>query len=563
VPHVAWNEFDGTNFEVRVARLTSTIFGPRWLQPWTGASDSSGGINASTTRDSSDASITSVDGVPWVAWSEFDGTNNELRVSRLVAGQLWQEVVGGASPINDDSSRDAFDPDLVTIGGVPNVAWQEDDGTNDEVHVSRLGNGPDWEQRAGGAQINHDGDRDANEPTLADIGGVPYVAWTEDDGGDDQVRVSRLNAALTAWEQPVGGLSPINHDGDGNAQRANLAAIGGVPYVAWQEAVTGNTEIRVARLNTAGTDDWEELVGGESPINQSNTESGSGPRIADIGGVPWVAWRESDGTNTEARVARLEPEFGAATAEATATGATLSVPARTFGLPFAIGFQFGPAPEDDTTFGSAFENETTAEPAPTGADDVTITRLIGGLEPSTGYQFRPFAIASTPAPRVLGGTGAFTTPAGPGAPPGATDVLAAVLSGYRVSPSAFLAAANGGSVAQRRRVGTRVRYTLSERATVSFTVERAAKGRRVRGRCRPATPRNRRARPCRRFARVRGSFSHAGATGANSFRFTGRLRGRKLRAGRHRLVARAVDAAGNASPVARTGFRIVRGRAGR
>jgi hypothetical protein len=138
------------------------------------------------------------------------------------------------------------------------------------------------------------------------------------------------------------------------------------------------------------------------------------------------------------------------------------------------------------------------------------------------------------------------------------DATPAAFTNYRLSPTVFRAAARGPSTAARRPIGTRVSYVLSERATVTFRVERAAKGRRVRGRCRRPTPRNRGHRPCRRYVLLAGSFRDAGEPGANRFRFRGRLRGRKLPRGSYRLRARPVDVAGNPSPVARRAFRIVR-----
>ena len=42
----------------------------------------------------------------------------------------------------------------------------------------------------------------------------------------------------------------------------------------------------------------------------------STPTIISIGGMPYVSWRESDGTNNELRVARVEPEFSGLTAAA-------------------------------------------------------------------------------------------------------------------------------------------------------------------------------------------------------------------------------------------------------
>ena len=74
-----------------------------------------------------------------------------------------------------------------------------------------------------------------------------------------------------------------------------------------------------------------------------------------------------------------------------------------------------------------------------------------------------------------------------------------------------------------------------------------------------ATRRNRRARKCTRYVRQSGSFTVPGPAGRTRFRFTGRLRNRKLPVGSYRLAAVARDAAGNKSPAKRSStFKIVR-----
>jgi Ca2+-binding RTX toxin-like protein len=142
-------------------------------------------------------------------------------------------------------------------------------------------------------------------------------------------------------------------------------------------------------------------------------------------------------------------------------------------------------------------------------------------------------------------------------PPPPVDSIAARATGLRLGPSTFAALDRGASIAQARR-GTTARYRLSEAATMRFTVERRQPGRRVGRRCARPTPRNRNRRRCNRFVRQRGSFTHRGAAGANSFRFSGRLRNRKLRPGRYRLVGVPTDAAGNVGVPVRASFRIVR-----
>ena len=140
-------------------------------------------------------------------------------------------------------------------------------------------------------------------------------------------------------------------------------------------------------------------------------------------------------------------------------------------------------------------------------------------------------------PRLLGAApdiGAFEFVPPP--PPTA----AATLASLAVLPKAFRPLKRGGAIASatQPKRGTTVRYELTGAAAVGFTVERALRGRVVGGRCRKQTPANRGKRKCTRFKKLRGGFSHQGAAGPNSFRFSGRLRGRALRPGKYRLVGR-------------------------
>ena len=128
----------------------------------------------------------------------------------------------------------------------------------------------------------------------------------------------------------------------------------------------------------------------------------------------------------------------------------------------------------------------------------------------------------------------------------------ATLSALDILRGTFRAAGRGPFLrAARAKVGTRITYSLSRPTPVTFTVERRKAGRRVKGKCRKATRKNRKRKKCN--LRLKGKFVHSGSAGANSLTFTGRLRGRKLRPGRYLLVA--TPAGGKAS---RVKFRIVR-----
>ncbi|MEK6228905.1 MAG: hypothetical protein AABM31_06220 [Actinomycetota bacterium] len=154
-------------------------------------------------------------------------------------------------------------------------------------------------------------------------------------------------------------------------------------------------------------------------------------------------------------------------------------------------------------------------------------------------------------------------PAGPAGsvaagPQPVADTIRPVLSRLALSRRRFRAARSGSAISAAP-LGTRLRYRLSEAATVTARYERRATGRRAGGRCRAVTRRNRGRAGCLRWVLVRGSARHSGKAGANAFRPTGRLGGRSLKPAVYRLRLSAKDAARNTSRTRRSAaFRIVR-----
>jgi hypothetical protein len=105
-------------------------------------------------------------------------------------------------------------------------------------------------------------------------------------------------------------------------------------------------------------------------------------------------------------------------------------------------------------------------------------------------------------------------------PPDTTDPR---LTGLALSKPAFKAS-------------SKLRYRLSEKATVRLKVQRIKRGRKV--------------------VTLPGRIVHNGVAGLNRRTLKARIGGRKLKPGRYRLVATARDAAGNVSTVKRLRFRI-------
>ncbi len=194
----------------------------------------------------------------------------------------------------------------------------------------------------------------------------------------------------------------------------------------------------------------------------------------------------------------------------------------------------------------------------TGCGDNCGKVLIGGDLRQAGASSELYSPPRVRPPRPTPGPGPGPGPtAGPG--PG-RDTTRPVISGLRVSPARFRAGSRLPRLARAARVGTRIRFSLSEPATVKLAFAAQRAGRRVGRHCRRPSRRLRRRRRCTRFVTASPRVTIKGArAGSNSVRFQGRLsRRRRLRPGRYRLTATATDAAGNRSRPKHRRLRVTR-----
>jgi hypothetical protein len=151
-----------------------------------------------------------------------------------------------------------------------------------------------------------------------------------------------------------------------------------------------------------------------------------------------------------------------------------------------------------------------------------------------------------------GGGGGGSGAAGSGGQPGSST-----LAGLKIAPNAFSAAGSGGSIAKKGKpkAGATVSYTDSQAATMTLTVLQSQPGRRNKQGVCVKPPRKPRGKRCTRLVTI-GSFTHTDTAGANSFHFTGRVNGRKLKPGGYQLQAVARNATGLASNPVATSFRV-------
>lgn len=488
VPYIGFSESDGQNYEVRVSRLD----GDEWEQPVGGASP----INTAGDRDAGTMSLTAIDGVPYIAWSETnsDFSGEDVWVKRLNAdGTAWERV-GGASPLNSHGF-DVNGLSLAVIDGVPYVAWAELRALESHVRVARLkADGTGWEELGGGAQpIMHEPTDIAFGPSLTAVDGVPYVAFTEAPVGGQttDVRVARLNAAGTGWDE-VGGV--LDHVAAAGANSPRLITIGGLPYVTWTETNgTFATEVHISRLNATGTG-WTEVADDPGPIPHTDDGRSAQPSLASIGGVPYVVGLEERPHTSALRVSRLEPEFLDQAAFTSDREAVVLSKVRTYGVAYPIAFQYGVAP----TLGEQTGTSRTAY----GRDVDTVFRVIRALEPDTNYLWRAIGFDGFRATGV-GPTEAFTTRPAPG--PGDT------------TPKLLIALANSRLEVPAGRSLT-VRYLVTTRARVKLSLLRGGK-----------------------LVATARAVAHAGR---NRITWDGRTGGRRPRLGRYTLVIQAKRADG-------------------
>ena len=130
------------------------------------------------------------------------------------------------------------------------------------------------------------------------------------------------------------------------------------------------------------------------------------------------------------------------------------------------------------------------------------------------------------------------------------------LRGLAIAPARFRALARGGTAVARG--GGKVTFRLSEPSLVTFRFQRIVGGRRTGNTLRRAEQVQPPRAAVRSLPLPEGRpHVHAGPPGANAFRISGRLEGRRLARGRYRLRAVARDGAGNRSPSKTARFTIV------
>lgn len=168
-----------------------------------------------------------------------------------------------------------------------------------------------------------------------------------------------------------------------------------------------------------------------------------------------------------------------------------------------------------------------------GSDTARVTVGTG----DTGCDWQTIPLVAQAQPLV-------TPPAPPviPTPSFAPDTLAPTATGVRASNGTFAVSGastdkSGVAARRRRKQGTMLRYTLSEKATVKISIAERRRGKLT----------------------VRGTLTRASHQGDNAVFFSGRIGSKALKPGSYKATLTATDAARNVSQAKSISFKIVKG----
>ncbi|MCK5243262.1 T9SS type A sorting domain-containing protein [bacterium] len=138
-----------------------------------------------------------------------------------------------------------------------------------------------------GGSLNIDSNETAVSSSIDSYNATPYVAWLEDNGGQEDIYVKYFNSTSGVWV-PVGS----SVDTSLYAVEPEIAMYNATPFVVFRESGLGY--VKYFNGNT-----WTQLG---SEFNVDSNETVVRPRMVLLGNTPYVTWREQDPNHNQIRV---------------------------------------------------------------------------------------------------------------------------------------------------------------------------------------------------------------------------------------------------------------------
>lgn len=275
-------------------------------QETTAGSATRGGVSRNNGKSSMPSLAISVQGRPFLAWSDASGGNAEIYIRRW-DGLLWQEM-SGRSATGGGISNNGGDSSEPSVGVAPNgavyVAWQDRSSGNSDIYV-KWWNGSAWAEvgagSATGGGISSNATLSRKPSVAVDTLGRPYVAWSDQRANVGEIFVKRWNGSY--WEE-VGGASAtgggISNNSGESADPVVAAGDDGSIFVAWSDDLAGDSEIYVRKYKDG--QGWSDVGPGSSSgggISNNDAASYNPTLGAASGGSLYLAWVDESDSDTE------------------------------------------------------------------------------------------------------------------------------------------------------------------------------------------------------------------------------------------------------------------------
>jgi len=575
-----WLSFDGSEYSIEAA--TRPGLGGSWQKPVTLHA-----LGATTVTEPQPDLAVDANGDAVAIWERLEGAEDLAEAAAMPAGGSWR-----AAETLSKQVENLHTPEVaIDAAGDATAVWEENIGGVVRIDASTKRAGGKWQT----AVTLSAAPGNANEARVAMNARGDAVAVWERFEGEEHVEVAGRPVASGGWEKPVALTQPelnkgepaaqqVAIDGQGNAvvvwSRADMktkqdfieAAVGqisgaafkspvmisgpggnveegpivaadgkGDAIVVWEQS-NGSNDIVQATSGLAASGSWQTPV----PLSATGQSAGQQQVALDAQGDAAAIWTRVDGKATNiAEAAGYDaagPALGSLAIPGTGTvGQSLAFSVSPLDVWSALGATTWSFGDGTGQTGAAVAHTFTAP----GTYTVTVTGadVLGNATSSSAeVSISAAEPKAKPSPRA----------------PTGIDVLRNLV----ISPATLVAADSGPSVraarthVAKRKAGAIVSYTGSSPATTTFTVQRPVAGRLSGRNCVKLAKRNAGRRRCQRYVNV-GAFTHADLSGANRFRFSGRVAGSKLPPGTYRLRAVPRNAAGSGLAVYKQ-FRVNR-----
>ncbi|MBN1596640.1 hypothetical protein JW933_12000 [candidate division FCPU426 bacterium] len=200
-PHVTWQEEKGIAHTQSI--YTKCYSGSQWA--YASGTAASLNVNANPDYHALNPAIAGNGSTPYIAWRErkLDGRFG-IRI-KAFTGSQWQRLENEPDGLITYFDHTAYYPGVAVAGNVPCLVWQEQNTAGPERYIQmRYYNGADWQGMGNDpAPLQLDANQGATAPCLAAADDRVYVAWQESDGSHNQIYVKQAAFPPTPTVTPT------------------------------------------------------------------------------------------------------------------------------------------------------------------------------------------------------------------------------------------------------------------------------------------------------------------------------------------------------------------------